>query len=147
MYTSIDIAKKIILNTDVEKGDIISNLKLQKLLYYLQGYSLAIFEYQLFNDKIEAWTYGPVVPTVYHAFKEYGASGINLPMITEAITLNSDEEELFSQVMAEYGQFGGLKLMKMTHEEEPWKLTYNNGNGSKAIIGTKLLQDYFKTLI
>ena len=64
-YNAIDIAKKIICKTDVEHGDTLSNLKLQKLLYYMQGFHLAFFDEPFFNESIEAWTYGPVVPVVF----------------------------------------------------------------------------------
>ncbi|MGZ5135866.1 MAG: Panacea domain-containing protein, partial [Flavitalea sp.] len=116
------IAEKIILRTDSEKGDIISNLKLQKLLYYMQGYHLAFFGDKLFEDNLEAWTYGPVVPDVYHRFKENRSLGIDLdPDRYKEIPLKPEEEDMFSQVMTEYGKFSAIKLMEMTHKEAPWK--------------------------
>lgn len=53
-------------------GEPLSNMKLQKLLYYEQGYHLAYFDAPLFPDNFEAWLYGPVVPRVYDMFKSYG---------------------------------------------------------------------------
>src|SRR5262245_32067863 len=58
------------------EADPISNLRLQKLLYYAQGWSLAQRGVALFPDKIEAWALGPVVPNVYHPLKSFGAGAI-----------------------------------------------------------------------
>lgn len=62
---------------ELEAGDTISNLKMQKLLYYAQGHYLAIFDKVLFDDDIEAWKYGPVVKNVYDVFKVYGNLAID----------------------------------------------------------------------
>ena len=59
-----------------EQGDMMTNLRLQKLLYFAQGWHLARYGKPLFDDDIEAWQYGPVVPSVYNAYKQYGRGGI-----------------------------------------------------------------------
>lgn len=74
MHTALEVANWF-LNYNDEKmysdgADYISNLKLQKLLYYAQGTFLAITNSPLFGDAIEAWMHGPVVPSVYHAYKK-----------------------------------------------------------------------------
>jgi len=58
------------------ESDFISNLKLQKLLYYAQGIHLALYGKPLFNDPIEAWQYGPVVDSVYQTYKTNGSDAI-----------------------------------------------------------------------
>ena len=62
-------------NSD-DVGDLISNLKLQKLVCYAQGFALAIFERALYDDTIEAWQHGPVVLGLYHRFKTFGSGAI-----------------------------------------------------------------------
>ena len=69
----IDLAKR---QNDLDRGDMMTNLRLQKLLYFAQGWHLARFGRPLFDASIEAWPYGPVVPEVYRAYKEYGREGI-----------------------------------------------------------------------
>ncbi len=147
MFSSVEIANKIIIRTETDKGDIITNLKLQKLLYYLQGYNLAIFGEKLFDDNIEAWQYGPVVPTAYQQFKGFGSAGLTLDESIVEIVLPESLNVLFEQVMTEYGQFGAVKLMKMTHEEKPWRETFKNGDGAGSVIDPKLMQDFFSTLV
>lgn len=142
-FNALDIANKVIINTDIDKGDIISNLKLQKMMYYLQGFNLAFFEEKLFDDDIEAWQYGPVVPSVYYNFRDFGKGAILLSEGVEEIALkNEEQEDMFRQVLDEYGKFSAIRLMEMTHEELPWKSTDIRGT-----IDTELMKNYFKTLI
>lgn len=144
MYDVLKIAKKIIhrANSDSDYGDVITNLKLQKLLYYLQGYHLAIFNKPIFKDDIEAWMYGPVVPCVYDEFNSFGSSAIILSSDEKIIELKKDEEELFNEVYDIYSQFSAIKLMEMTHSETPWK---NTTVGKGNIISKIDMKKYFKT--
>lgn len=121
-YDVKEIAKKIIAKTDTEHGDTISNLKLQKMLYYMQGFHLAFFGTPLFEEEIKAWQYGPVVPSVYEEYKRYESKAIDLPE-GPVIELTEDEEAVFDNVYDEYNQFSAVALMKMTHDESPWRST------------------------
>lgn len=139
-YKALDIANKIISKTDLEHGDTISNLKLQKMMYYQQGFHLAYFGTPLFDEDIVAWQYGPVVPSVYKEYKSFESNSISTSK--ESISLSDDEEELFNNVYEEYNQFSAVALMKMTHEESPWKTT-----GINSVISRDKMAAYFKTQI
>ena len=139
-YKALDIANKIISKTDLEHGDTISNLKLQKMLYYQQGFHLAYFGTPLFDEDIVAWQYGPVVPSVYKEYKSFESNSISTS--EEGISLSDDEEELFNNVYEEYNQFSAVALMKMTHEESPWKTTEIN-----SVIRRDKMAAIFKTQI
>ena len=81
MYKASEIAKWFIARNkaDYEMGytdELITNLKLQKLLYYAQGCVMALTDEPLFDEDIQAWEHGPVVPEIYHKYKSYGKSGI-----------------------------------------------------------------------
>ena len=140
-YNAIDIAKKIVCRTDVEHGDTISNLKLQKLLYYMQGFHLAWFGTPFFNEPIEAWTYGPVVPVVFQEFKKYSGRAINPANYTDSLVLPDERQLLFDMVYKEYSRFSAVTLMNMTHTEGPWK---NHGIGDE--ITNEELRTFFLTL-
>jgi uncharacterized phage-associated protein len=139
-YKALDIANKIISKTDLEHGDTISNLKLQKMMYYQQGFHLAYFGTPLFDEDIVAWQYGPVVPSVYKEYKSFESNSISTSK--EGISLSNDEEELFNNVYEEYNQFSAVALMKMTHEESPWKTTEIN-----SVISRDKMMAFFKTQI
>jgi len=140
-YKALDIANKILARaTNNEYEDLISNMKLQKLLYYQQGFHLAYFGTPLFDEEIEAWMYGPVVPSVYTYFRENGNKGIEYN--NEVVELTGNKEEaLFNEVYKIYGGYSALGLMEMTHSESPWKST-NVGNGN--IISKDKLRVFFK---
>ena len=77
-YKASDIAKLLIKKAEqVSYGEeFMTNMKLQKMLYYQQGFHLAYFGEPLFDEEIEAWMYGPVVPSVYDEYKSNGKNGI-----------------------------------------------------------------------
>ena len=141
-YNAIDIAKKIVCRTDVEHGDTISNLKLQKLLYYMQGFHLAWFGTPFFNEPIEAWTYGPVVPVVFQEFKKYSGRAINPANYTDSLVLPDERQLLFDMVYKEYSRFSAVALMNMTHSDGPWK---NHKMGER--MTSDEIRDFFQSLI
>ena len=140
-YKVLDIAEKLLIRAkNNENGDFMSNMKLQKMLYYQQGFHLAYFGTPLFNEDIEAWMYGPVVPSVYECFKSYGRKGID-PEGGQEISLKEEEEALFTEVYKIYGAYSAIGLMDMTHSEAPWKTT---PTGIGKIIEKDSMKLFFK---
>lgn len=90
---------------DPEAGDSISNIRIQKLLYYAQGVHLATTNEPLFDDPIEAWRFAPVVPDVYHRFKTHGFENIPAPRGVDASTFSADQRSTLNDVNEAYGQF------------------------------------------
>ena len=147
-YKAIDIANKLLLaaarSSDIEgQGELMSNMKLQKMLYYQQGFHLAFFGEPLFDDPIEAWMYGPVVPSVYEHFKKYGSQGIP-PETEEDIALKPEEQALFDEVYNVYAAYSAVGLMNLTHSESPWAST-EPGFGNEIELGN--MKEFFLTRI
>lgn len=135
---AIHAAKYLLSKVDPEAGDTISNLKLQKLLYYAQGLFLAKHGRPLFNEPVEAWTHGPVVPAVYHFFKNFGDQGLPRPHGIPALL--KQERDFLDHIYRIYGQYSGWKLRNFTHDEPPWRNTPDGGTISHAALAS-----YFKT--
>lgn len=142
MSTVKEIAKYFLALSDPKVGDIISNLKLQKLCYYAQGFHLALYGTRLFPDKIEAWTHGPVIPELYQAYKKYGDGAIPIPDKFD-ISIDSKTQELLNEVYSVYGQYSAWKLRNMTHEETPWI----EAKKSSRNISIGTMKEYFQTLV
>ena len=145
-YKASDIAKKLIYkaqNDEPNGGERLTNLKLQKLLYYQQGYHLAFFGTPLFDDNIEAWMYGPVVPSVYEKYSSYGSA--SLPEVSNPISLSDDEEELLNEIYDAYREFSAIGLMNRTHREKPWIDAVPHDRGT--IISLDSMRSYFITQI
>lgn len=125
----------------------ISNLKLQKILYYAQGHHLAKTGDPLFDDKICAWAHGPVVESIYHDFKQYGSSNINaeveIPNNFSWDNFHDVDQELI-KVWNTYGGFDAWKLRNMTHEESPWKDTFQDSKRNLVIPNEKI-QSHFSS--
>ncbi|NOY83596.1 MAG: SocA family protein [Nitrospirae bacterium] len=121
MLTCHDVAKYFLAQSDREAGDLISNLKLQKLVYYAQGFSLALNNEPIFPEKIEAWTHGPVIPTLYQAYKAYDSSVIPSPSGMDFSVYSQENIEFLDEIYSVFGQFSAWKLRNMTHEEPPWR--------------------------
>jgi uncharacterized phage-associated protein len=119
-HKALDIAKKMLAKaSSSDSEELISNMKLQKLLYYQQGFHLAYFGTPLFDEEIEAWMYGPVVSIVYNHYKKNDNKGIEY--LGDTIILSDEEEGLFNDVYKVYGKYSAIGLMEMTHQEMPWK--------------------------
>lgn len=112
----------------------ITNLKLQKTLYYLQGYSLRCFDEPAFKEEIRSWQYGPVSPTAYFAYSHYGASPLEMNEEIQIPTLRKEKEKLFNTVIDACLKMTARELVQKTHEEDPWKKTQSNKEISCNII-------------
>lgn len=129
MLTAKQVANYFLHLVDEDTGDSISNLKLQKLVYYAQGWYLALTGKSLFADRIEAWAHGPVVPTLYHEYRVFGWEPIHeimwqpaaLPRPDDTIEIDEDTASILNEVWEAYGQYSAKRLEEITHSEDPWK--------------------------
>lgn len=139
-----DVAEYFLSKVDADAGDCISNLKLQKLVYYAQGFVMAITNKKLFDEKIIAWQHGPVVKTLYDMYKDFGANCItpDFNYDLSKISKKSEIVEILDEVYNVYGQFSAWKLRQMTHSEGPWQ-NYNLND----IIPDESIMEFFKTQI
>ncbi len=119
-------------------ADSISNLKLQKLLYYAQGCYLAITNEPLFDEDLLAWKHGPVVNEFYQVYKKYGSEGIPDNQL-ESVNIDPQTTGILKQVYSSFGQYSAWGLRNMTHEEMPWNSTNLND-----VISLSKIKDYFK---
>ncbi|HZX36635.1 MAG TPA: type II toxin-antitoxin system antitoxin SocA domain-containing protein [Thermodesulfobacteriota bacterium] len=145
MYTCQDIAEYLLALVDEEVEELICNLKLQKLVYYAQGFYLALNDKPLFNEPIEAWAHGPVVKELYQKYRSNGASGIPRPENIDLSKYDKETQDFLSEIYKLFGQYSGWKLREFTHGEAPWRNTYNIRHD--GIISQDEMKEYFKTRI
>ena len=144
----LDLANYLLSLIDRDKGDTISNLKLQKLLYYVQGYYLAYFDKPLFDEKIEVWTYGPVVPEIYKKYKDFGCECLPLDnLVFDISNLSNEELNVIQNVFKVYNDYSASTLVSMTHKELPWLNSLENGLAVSNKISIDDMKKYFKTQI
>lgn len=121
MYSVSDVAKYFLTK------DSMSPKKLQKIVYYAYGWTLALLnersddlEFRLFENRIEAWVHGPVIPNLYQEYKLYGWQ--NIPQCKEykGELFSEDVADLLNQVWDAYGDFTANELEAISHKEKPW---------------------------
>jgi uncharacterized phage-associated protein len=121
MISPIDLAKYYIVKAYNDGQDSeITNMKVQKLLYYSQCIYLALFDLPLFSEEIQAWRYGPVCPPAYKFYRDY--EGQQLPIPTEILTdIPSEIKFLIDEVWHYFGRHHAYTLSGMSHLEFPWR--------------------------
>lgn len=146
MARALDVANFFIelANDDPDEG--MTNLRVNKLVYFAQGWSYARLGRPLFDDEIQAWDYGPVVPEVYNTFKACGRERIHAASGKfSAEIFTAEETELLLDVAREYGQYATSHLVSITHcQGSPWRESYRKH--FHAAIENENICQYFNTL-
>ena len=150
MSKALDVAKFLLeLAEREDEPDRLSHLRLQKLLYYTQGWSLALRDKALFKDRIEAWAHGPVVKKLYPHFASYGNGTIPSPDFKFSDGLDAEEQELVESVWDAYKKFSATSLREMSHREKPWKDargTLKPADKCEEEITHAVMKKFFKSL-
>lgn len=130
MYNALDVAKYVI-NYCNQKQQPISNLKLQKLLYFLWIEYFNKTQQYLFDNEIYAWKFGPVVPDVYYEFCAWGGLPIEKNF---DIALKDGDKSIVDVIIDKYSKLSAFKLVEKTHQQNTaWYKTFNE-IGQKEII-------------
>ena len=144
--TALEVARYIVRFAHL-KGSLITNLKLQKLLYYAQGWYLVIEDDLLFQDRIEAWIHGPVVPTVYREYKKFRWMPIDKQ--PQKVGLPRQIEEFLDEFLSFFLPIDAYKLEQMTHTERPWKEARGDLEPDESCsneMSTETMKSYFNSL-
>lgn len=139
-----------------KNGDLLTPMKLQKLVYYAMGWYAGYTGKPLLDEAAEAWQYGPVFPSLYHEFKRFGSGAVK----GKGTELSSEEFEIvevpvpddenvrkfLDNIWASYGKFTGIALSEMTHKAgSPWDETYKASQGVRNVsIPFETIRVHFK---
>lgn len=146
MARALDIANFFIdlANNDPDEG--MTNLRVNKLVYFANAWSLVRFGHPLFDDEIQAWKFGPVIPSVYNTFKSCGRERIHETSGEYSpADLTADETDLLLDVANEYGQYSTSRLVTLTHTPgSPWHEAFRSREN--AVIENNRIREYFSNL-
>lgn len=143
MYAARDVATYVI-SEYWKQGNPITNLKLQKILYYIQGYTYKFCNTASFDGEIYRWPYGPVVPDVYFRYNHHHAMPLEQPSEYESVFACSqlkNDLALFStveKVIQASVRYSASDLVNKTHQETPWCKAADN-----SIISNQSIAEYF----
>ncbi len=113
-----EIANYFTCTIDREAGDSITHLKLQKLMFYAQSWSLVLLDKSLFQEDFQAWSHGPVLPSIYESYKQYSYDTI--PICSCDNNLTNEVVTLLEDIKNVYGEKSAKYLERLTHSELPW---------------------------
>lgn len=157
-YKVLDVCRHVInYSNELDYG--ISNLKLQKVLYFIQAYFLTKKKDHIpcFDEKIEAWNFGPVVPEAYHEYKQYGSGDI--PTIESFIMFDEDDiwnskrvgfedtaisdydKSLIDKVVDKFADYSATDLVSLTHRQSPWIDAYAPYQNNEITV--EAIREYF----
>ena len=121
-------------------------LKLQKLVYYAQVWSVTFYNELLFEEQIEAWQNGPVVPSLYQYCRNFSTG--DYPKQSQQIDIFSDSNlYVFNEVLRVYGRLTSTQLRTLTHREKPWieaRLGLSSNDSSNEPIMINEIQSYYQ---
>lgn len=120
----------------------ITNLKLQKLLYFAQAAHLALYDQPIFKEEIQAWKFGPVVPTIYKKFSEY--ENTTLP-IKEGACTDTELHAFLEEIWKLFGKYSASELVHLSHSHSPYRDTYIEGK-KNIIIDPEKMRIFYKDL-
>ncbi len=146
----------------IKDGKPIHLLGLVKRVYIAHGFSLALLHHGLINerfDKVEAWKYGPVIPSVYHSFKQHRAGQIaektvimewneekNCPIFKTPDLTDKEERRIVEMVWKRYKEYSDSELVTLTHMKgTPWEVCFVEGQNVE--IPDILTESYYRRLV
>jgi uncharacterized phage-associated protein len=128
-----------------QAGNPVTPMQLIKLVYLCHGWMVGLYSRPLLRENVEAWQYGPVVPSVYRRYKAYGAGFIN-ESPEKPTCFDTAEESVITQVWKHYGTFSGVQLSTLTHQSgTPWDITWKS-RGRSGVISNDLIEQHYKQL-
>ena len=140
MYDALDVAEYVI-HYEHSQDRSISNLRLQKLLYFVQAQFWVTHNRACFSDAMQAWKFGPVIPVVYRKYMFYGSLDFPQALVTETDKIDDDDQALIQEALKQCAQYSTSTLIALTHGQQPWKEAYAR-EGDKT-ISPDSMQAYF----
>lgn len=140
---SVQTVADDILKIAKRRGMKLTPMQLTKLVYISYGWYLAMHNAKLFNDRIEAWKYGPVIPNLYQATKRFGKNEIPLSMVADSSIGDQNMEPFYESIVENYGKYSGIALSNLTHREgTPWHKVFQPNVMGIEIPDPLILEHY-----
>lgn len=145
-YSSLAVANALLKIANNE-GKQLSNMQLQKLVFFAHGYNLAFLETPLTLDVAKAWTFGPVYPVLYECLRQYGRDTVVAPISTlDEIPEQSQEMQVIRSVWNAYKDYSAFQLSSVSHNSgSPWDRIWKINKFGE--IPNQIIKEYYKGLI
>ena len=122
-------------------------MQVLKLTYFSHGWMLGLHDQTLIYEPVEAWQYGPVIPSIYHRYKAFRGDPIDLVPIDRSEQLTVDQQRVVNDVVEVYREASAIQLSNISHKAgSPWDMVMNR-HGPSTVIPNRLIQEHYKRLI
>ncbi len=119
-----------------------------KLVYLCHGWMLGLKDKSLIHEPVEAWTYGPVVPSVYYRYKAFGGFTITSEAVNKTSDFTDEQNKIVKEVVDVYMDSTAIELSNITHKTgTPWDLVMRKYGGVGSIIPNEIIRDHYRQLI
>lgn len=143
MYSAMDVARYIIAYEKTQ-GRPVSNLRLQKLLYFVQANFILSTGGPCFLTRMEAWNFGPVVPQVYQEYRIYGGTTIPVSPSTASLgAIDSKDKAPINSMLDKCGRISTTDLVTISHGQDPWMDAYHNPRSNEITVDA--IERYFRS--
>jgi uncharacterized phage-associated protein len=155
LVTYSDIADFFIALSNSTQN-LITNMQLQKLVYYAQAWHLAVEDAPMFDAEFQAWVHGPVIPALYARYKAFTWHPIERPDLTESDVerikglLPAESRDVLGEVAEEYFGLSAYELERLVHQEEPWRRARAGlapDESSQAVIKNEWMRDFYRRFL
>jgi uncharacterized phage-associated protein len=145
MHPATKVANRL-LRLAWAAGRHLTPMQLLKLVFMCHGWMLGLYHRPLICEPVQAWKYGPVIPELYRAIRSYRNQPVTRPIgSTQDDGLDTFEEDLIRQVFEAYGEYDGITLSHITHENgSPWDQTFSGERN--IVIPNDVIEDYYDSL-
>lgn len=141
-HSSIEIADYILYLSGLERKPI-TPMQLLKLAYISHGWMLGLYGRPLTWETAEAWEYGPVLPSIYRAYKRYGGGNIDKIQPVAPVGFDEQESSILDQVWKAYSHYNGVQLSALTHKRDtPWDIARRESGPGSAIPNDLIAHHY-----
>lgn len=142
-YSALSVANYFV-HKSLETGIELTPMKVLKLVYIAHGWHLALYDEPLINETVQAWKYGPVVPSVYGSFRQFGNKQITMTAPIQSGLLDGNKSAFLDRIWDVYKNYNGIELSAITHKPgTPWDIEWNQNNG-KLFLGFPMSNDIIK---
>jgi uncharacterized phage-associated protein len=146
-YRAMDVAKTF-FELAQKDGKTLTNMHLQKLVFFAHGFTWALLDRPLIIEETKAWDYGPVISPLYNKLKKFGSTAVE-PNVFEDIegintNIDADSYAIVKKVWDVYGKYNARELSDISHRiGSPWHQVWNADDGKFAVIPSEFIRDYY----
>ena len=134
------------IEQSIADGKPFTPLHIQKLVFFAHAWVLGLYHQPLLEREFEAWTYGPVMPAIYHNLSYYGGDPVTQSILARKTPFDEQETSILAQIYDIYGKFDGLQLSAMSHTPGwSWDRTWKKYS-RQAVIPDDLIERYFEDI-